>query len=113
MKKKSSNVTEGTIRYPPPTPAEPPRRTPRAESQLKLWSLCESSLLWYALLPLCSHAGSADFGDVCSFVVCLFVEHALFSRVTNQVQNGWRQLKRQLKSRLIWYLFRLLSKDAP
>ena len=24
----------------PPTPAEPPRRTPSAESPLKLWSLC-------------------------------------------------------------------------
>ena len=43
MKKKSSFVTQGNPPPPPPlppTPAEPPRRTPRAESQLKLWSLC-------------------------------------------------------------------------
>ena len=40
MKKKSSKVTQGTPTPLPPTPAEPPRRTPRAESQLKLWSLC-------------------------------------------------------------------------
>ena len=48
-KKKFPKVTQGNLRQPnvpplPPSPAEPPRRTPRAESLLKL-ELCTESLL--------------------------------------------------------------------
>ena len=70
MKKKSSKVVTKVVTKvapnvtPPPPPPYPGRATPaHPQSRVSakaLWSLCESSLLWYALLPLCSRAGSAD-----------------------------------------------------